>query len=55
MILVMLFVFVLLAGLIFFSIDYICILFDEDKNGLGCLMIILFPIAMIIGVGLAIK
>jgi len=55
MILVMLFVFVVLAGLFFFSIDFICQLFEEDKNGLGCLMIILFPIAMIIGVGIAIK
>jgi hypothetical protein len=55
MIFVMLLVFVLLAGVFFFSIDYICTLFKEDQNGLACLLIVLFPIAMMIGMGIATK
>jgi hypothetical protein len=55
MIFVMLMVFVILAGLFFFSFDYICTLFDEDKSGLGCLLIIFFPVAMIIGMVIALK
>lgn len=55
LIIVMLMVFVLLAGLFFFSFDYICTLCDEGETLCAFTLLMLFPVAMIIGVGIAIR
>lgn len=55
MFIICIFLFTFFPEMLFFSFDYICTLLNEGNTLLACILLLFFPIAMIIGIGIAIR